>query len=162
MVISRATMRNRPCTGDSSRSTSSLNCPARSGASRSMSNSSGFSISHCMPAAIALVVVSLPATSSCEVSDSISGSEKPLPASSFTFATCESRSSRGAAMRACSSAVKNAWNSACSFVQATSRSSLTIMPSGSTEASDHSLIFGARLRGTPSWSAITLIGTGIA
>jgi len=42
------------------------------------------------------------------------------------------------------------------------RSSLTIIPSGSTAASDQAFMRGARLRSMPSMSAITLIGIGIA
>jgi hypothetical protein len=47
-------------------------------------------------------------------------------------------------------------------VHSISRSSLIIMPSGSTAASDQALIFGARSRGMPSRSAMTLIGIGMA
>ena len=159
---SSVTTRNNPCTGDSSRNTSFAKPRTSAGSARSRACSSGCSISSCMPAAMALVVVSLPATSSCEVIDSICAMVNGLPSGRRAFASSESRSFRGDARLASSSAAKNRWKSRVRRVHSMCRSSEIIMPNGSTAASDQVLMRSPRLCGKPSTSAMTRTGMGMA
>ena len=132
----------------------------RAGSASTSANASGWRSSAFIALPIRLVVVSLPAISSRTVNDITSSALNASPSSACTSTLIRSSSGR----RRRSSAIRSTYAVIASAASRTSSAvnapEIPDMPS--TIASDQCLNSARRSRSTPSSSAITVTGSGIA